>query len=273
MVRYVLTITELAKLKNITSETLRHYDRIDLLKPNYVSESGHRYYSIRQYEKLGTILELKKIGMSLKEIKNYFDNRNFDKSVFMLKNYQKRFEKKLNQQIQLNEILKSKISFLEKIQDLPQMESVFETDFPERYIITFGKKSGDLEEHAMAFTKLENHIHEQVPILASDRVGVLAEQNILIKNDQLVPAVPMMIVSPQYADKQYLQTVPAGKYVCMYYKNGTLEKYDKSFEIIKKYIYEHKYRITGPILQFYKLDVTLTNDRSETILEVQIAVK
>ena len=59
----------------------------------------------------------------------------------------------------------------------------------------------------------------------------------------------------------------------MYYKNGTLEKYDKSFEIIKKYIYEHKYRITGPILQFYKLDVTLTNDRSETILEVQIAVK
>ena len=70
MVRYVLTITELAKLKNITSETLRHYDRIDLLKPNYVSESGHRYYSIRQYEKLGTILELKKIGMSLKEIKN-----------------------------------------------------------------------------------------------------------------------------------------------------------------------------------------------------------
>lgn len=75
MVRYLLSISELAKLKNITSETLRHYDRIDLLKPDYVTKSGRRMYSIRQYEKLGTILELRAIGMSLHEIQEYFNNR------------------------------------------------------------------------------------------------------------------------------------------------------------------------------------------------------
>lgn len=52
MARYVLSISELAKLKNITTETLRHYDRIGLLKPDYVTESGRRMYSIRQYERL-----------------------------------------------------------------------------------------------------------------------------------------------------------------------------------------------------------------------------
>ena len=36
MARYVLSITELAKLKKITSETLRHYDRIGLLKPDHI---------------------------------------------------------------------------------------------------------------------------------------------------------------------------------------------------------------------------------------------
>ena len=42
MARYVLSITELAKVKKITSETLRHYDRIGLLKPDHISESGHQ---------------------------------------------------------------------------------------------------------------------------------------------------------------------------------------------------------------------------------------
>ena len=86
MRKYVLTISELAKLRNTTSETLRHYDRIGLLKPVYVSDGGHRYYSIRQYEKLGTILELKEMGMSLEEIKEYFENRNLRKYLQEAKN-------------------------------------------------------------------------------------------------------------------------------------------------------------------------------------------
>ena len=76
MARYILSISEFAKLKNITTETLRHYDRIGLLKPAYVTKSGRRMYSIRQYERLGTILELRAIGMTLNEIQEYFDNRN-----------------------------------------------------------------------------------------------------------------------------------------------------------------------------------------------------
>ena len=58
----IISITEMAKLRKITTETLRHYDRIGLLAPAY---TGYRYYSITQYEKLGTIRELKNLGMSL----------------------------------------------------------------------------------------------------------------------------------------------------------------------------------------------------------------
>ncbi|MEH7531769.1 MerR family DNA-binding transcriptional regulator, partial [Priestia megaterium] len=46
----------MAKLRGVTTETLRHYDRIGLFKPFYVDENtGYRYYSIFQYEVLGTI--------------------------------------------------------------------------------------------------------------------------------------------------------------------------------------------------------------------------
>lgn len=273
MVKYVLSISELAKLKNITSETLRYYDRIGLLKPDYTSESGRRYYSIRQYERLGTILELRQAGMSLNMIQEYLDNRNFQKSLSMLEEYQREFERKLQEQMQLNEALLRKLAFLRSLSDLPQMETVFEMEFPIRYMVTFGKEAGDREEHAMAFTKLENYIREKIPILASDRVGVIADERLLVPNDQLIPAVPMLLVSPEKADTTYLREIPSGKYVCMYYKNGVLEKYDRCFEKIKQYIQEKNYRICGKILQIYKIDVTLTNNAEETVLEIQIPVQ
>lgn len=273
MARYVLSISELAKLKNITSETLRHYDRIGLLKPDYVDQKGYRYYSIRQYERLGTILELRKIGMSLNEIQEYFNNRNFQKSITMLEEYQSKFEKKLLEMQALNETLMQKLDFLRSLDELPKMETVFEEEFPVRYMVTFGKECGDREEHAMAFTRLENYIKEKIPIIASDRVGVFADERLLIPDKKLIPAVPMLLVSPKYADDTYLKRIPSGKYVCMYYKNGILEKYDPSFEIIKAYIRDKGYEIAGDIFQIYKIDVTLTNDPEETVLELQIPVR
>ena len=68
----LLSITELARLRKVTSETLRHYDRVGLIKPDYVDpQTRYRYYSIRQYERLGTIKELRALGLSIDEIKDY----------------------------------------------------------------------------------------------------------------------------------------------------------------------------------------------------------
>lgn len=271
--RYMLSISELAKLNNITSETLRYYDRIGLIRPDMVSKGGRRLYSIRQYERLGTILELRAVGMSIKEIEKYFQNRNVQKSIELLEQYQKKFEKKINEEIALNESMKRKIAFLQTLESLPEPEIVFEEEFPVRYALSFGVEAGDREEHAMAFTKLQGYINEKIPIIASDRVGVFADEKILIPSKELIPAVPMILVSPQYADEKYLKEIPAGKYVCMYYKNGTLEKYDESFEKIKRYLVEERYQICGKILQLYKIDVTLTDNREETLLEIQIPVR
>ena len=39
------SIQELARLSGVTSRTLRWYDRIGLLKPSRIAESGYRYYA------------------------------------------------------------------------------------------------------------------------------------------------------------------------------------------------------------------------------------
>lgn len=272
MKKKYLTVSELAKLRNTTAETLRYYDRIGLLKPEYISEdTGYRYYSIRQYEKLGTILELRSLQMPLEQIIEYFNNRNLKKSVELLHKYQLKLEEDIKKYVSLNEVLKNKINFINTLDSI-ELNKVVLNKFSDRYMISFGEQAGGKEAHAYAYTKLETCLNNEIaPILASDRVGIYTDERILEKNDEYIPAYPMLIVKND-ADNKYIKKIPGGIYACMYYSNGALEKYDKSFEIIKKFITDNNLKITGNILQIYKIDVTLTNDRKETIMEIQIPV-
>lgn len=272
MKKRYLTVSELAKLRNTTAETLRYYDRINLLKPEYVSEeTGYRYYSIRQYEKLGTILELRALQMPLEQIVEYFNNRNLKKSAELLQKYQLKLEENIKKFMALNEVLKDKIDFIGSLDQL-ELNTVFLHELPDRYMISFGEQAGSKEAHAYAYAKLESCLNNEVaPILATDRVGVYADERLLEETDEFIPSYPMLLVRNN-TDNPYVKKIPGGTYACMHYANGTLEKYDKSFEIIKKYISENNMRINGNILQIYKVDVTLKNDRNETIMEIQIPV-
>ena len=74
MKRY--TIGKMAKLNNVTEQTLRLYDKMGLFKPAYVDEhNGYRLYDIGQSARLDIIQYLKNLGMTLKEIKEIFDSK------------------------------------------------------------------------------------------------------------------------------------------------------------------------------------------------------
>ena len=58
-------IGTVAKLFHLSVSSLRHYEDIGLLKPEYVSpESGYRYYSARQFEVLSSIRALDEITLT-----------------------------------------------------------------------------------------------------------------------------------------------------------------------------------------------------------------
>jgi len=65
------SIGALSKIVGISTDTLRYYDEIGLLKPARTSkETGYRYYADDQAATLARIMELKHYGFSLNEIKN-----------------------------------------------------------------------------------------------------------------------------------------------------------------------------------------------------------
>ena len=270
----LLSITELAKLRQVTSETLRYYDRIGLITPDYVDpQTRYRYYSIRQYEKLGTIKELRQLGMSIHDITDYFSGRNSSKSHQLLLHQLELLEEEIRKQQLLSEILRRKLHFLSEITPPPPVDKVFCRAFPQRYMITFGEPAGGSREHAFAFTRLERYLDEVAPILASDRIGVYADWHLLEPSDDYIPAVPMIFVERDAIESEHKRTIPPGDYLCMNYRRGELERYHPSFARLHTYMAEHGWVLNGMIFQFYKIDVTLTSDPDETLMEIQVPVR
>ena len=69
-------IGEIAELFDLNIRTLRYYDQIDLVKPEFTDpSSGYRYYSTAQFEPLNTIRYLRDLGMSLDDIRSFLRGR------------------------------------------------------------------------------------------------------------------------------------------------------------------------------------------------------
>ena len=64
-----LTSGQFAKMAKVSVRTVRFYDKQNILKPSYVSETGSRYYTAEDLVKLQQILLYKYLGFSLDEIK------------------------------------------------------------------------------------------------------------------------------------------------------------------------------------------------------------
>ncbi|MBD2867369.1 MerR family transcriptional regulator [Paenibacillus arenilitoris] len=68
MKKPLLTVNDIVQITGITGRTLHYYDRIHLFKPTHLTEKGYRLYDRSSLEKLQTILFLKELDFSLKEI-------------------------------------------------------------------------------------------------------------------------------------------------------------------------------------------------------------
>lgn len=62
-------VKEMAKLTNVSTQTLHHYDRIGLLKPSIRLPNNYRLYSEQDLLKLQQIIALKFFGFKLSQIK------------------------------------------------------------------------------------------------------------------------------------------------------------------------------------------------------------
>ncbi len=114
-----LKIGEFSQMMQVTVKTLRHYEQKGLLLPDEVDEwTGYRYYCIDQMQKLNSIRELQRLGFSLEEIKDLYDDHSHKPSIDQLS------EKIDDTERQLKQLLARRAQLLEWRGSLKEMNSM-----------------------------------------------------------------------------------------------------------------------------------------------------
>ena len=203
------SVGEAAKAVHTTSETLRHYDRIGLVKPSRKDEwTNYRYYTEQDIVRLNTVRALQLMDLPLKEIKKVLEYDDLEKIVDFLAQAEKKADEKIAAlQYSKSKIQLAKAGYERKLQGKQKSGKTFIKDYPERVILL----SDTLEMPTL--DNLRNylsHFYDKVtPALKEqfsfeDLAGIYTENGI----------TRLFAACIRYVEIDGLKTLPKGKYLC-----------------------------------------------------------
>ena len=136
MMKY-FSVGEAARAVHTTSETLRHYDRIGLVKPSKKDEwTNYRYYTEQDIVRLNTVRALQLMDLPLQEIKKVLEYDDLEKIVDFLAQAEKKADEKIAAlQYSKSKIQLAKADYEKKLQMRKNPRGAFIKDFPERVIL------------------------------------------------------------------------------------------------------------------------------------------
>lgn len=229
-----LTIGQMAKLNHVTEQTLRFYDKINLLTPDTVdTETGYRYYSIGQIAYLDMIQYMKSLGMKLKDIKKQLETRDpsMIKSILSQKSSQIDTEIHLLQQ-QKRAIERTLQSYRHYETAPPDGTMVLEY-IPERriYSIDAGMNFYDygIEVYEEMLRKLKDSlISNKLPQIYFCNAGtILSQEN--LEQRKFYSSKIFVLVDRDFVADQLTETIPENTYLCIY-----CNEFDKEKEYISR---------------------------------------
>lgn len=274
MTEHYYTIGEVAKLANLSVQTLRYYDQIDLFKPAYTdSASNYRYYKDSQIFYLDIIKSLKYIGTSLEDIKKALMLTPEELLVF-LEQQEQRLEEKISR---LNEVkytlLKTKKQMQEQI-DIPIFGEVytrFEEEMPILQVTTTElTPTSSTNTYYSILTKI---IENEGSVLNSRYGCIYPLAHYKDVNDIYYDAIFTPLLTERRFSKlttNMKQTiVPAGKYACIAFIYHP-DTYFTFYEKLKKYVDAHQTAFESTVYELY-MPATLTDEQEKKfIVELKI---
>lgn len=199
------TIGEAAAEANMTTETLRHYDRVGLVKPSRKDEwTNYRYYTKQDIVRLMTVRSLQQMDLPLKEIKQVLEYDSLGKIIAFLETA----EKKADEKIALLQDGKAKIRLA--IADYERIllgrkskESAFVEHMPQRVILL----SDTMETPSVdVLWNYLSHFNDKIPsdlkkyFSFEDLAGIYTENGVS----------RLFAVCRSYADTEDLKVLPEG---------------------------------------------------------------
>ena len=203
------SVGETAKAVHTTIETLRHYDRIGLVKPSKKDNfTNYRYYTEQDIVRINTVRALQQMDLPLQKIREVLEFHDLEKIIDFLVAAEKRADEKMA----LLEYSKAKIQLAKsdyenKLRGHIPTEGIAIKYFPERVILL----SDTLETPAIDnlwsylkhfYGKIEPSLKEQFSF--EDMAGIYTENGLS----------KMFAVCIRYENIDGLKVLPKGNYLC-----------------------------------------------------------
>lgn len=204
------SISEAAKAVHTTSETLRHYDRIGLVKPSKKDEwTQYRYYTEQDIVRLNTVRALQQMDLPLKEIKRVLEYDDLEKIVDYLAQAEKKADAKIAAlQYSKTKIQLAKANYESKLPDGQKNNGIFLKAFPARVIML----SETLERPSLdTLWNYHRHFYKAIDPCVKDRFTFADAAGIYTENGRS----QMFAVCIRYTQTDAVKVLPAGNYLCI----------------------------------------------------------
>ena len=282
----MLKIGEFAWLSQVTVETLRHYDRIDLLKPVHLDRfTGYRYYSLDQLPRLNRILALKDLGLPLKEIARLLDQEitaNEIRDILEVK------QAELNSQIQEIEKclarVETRLKHIDMEGKMPDHEVLLKT-VDAQLIASVRERISSWDQDVVGptmtrmFDEVEKHVcgHKEDfagPGIALYHEGQFIHRGVKEEDIDVETVAPINRQVPE-SERVTVRELPKAQ-VAYAVHHGDFSGLPRAKQAVFAWIEENGYRRTGPIREVYlhfHPDHEANADSPHHITEIQFPVE
>ena len=267
----LFTIGEMAKLFQMNIRTLRYYDEIGLVHPEETDErTGYRFYSTRQFERLNTIKYLRTLGMPLKKISLFFQNRDVQILEGLLREQQEEIQKQIEVLCQMERKLQYRLQDLKDATETVD-EGIQEVCYGKRQIAFLRKEIPLGEDLEYSIRELECG-YDLNPVMFLGKVGVsISKENMMNRQFENFSGIFVLLEEEDHytGAEQYLEE---GIYLTRRF-TGTHSQAREHYLKLLDYMKEKGYRCQGASVEITLIDSGFTNDVSQYVTEIEIPIK
>ncbi|MFE7083168.1 MerR family transcriptional regulator [Priestia megaterium] len=261
-----LTTGEFASYVGVKKDTLFYYDKINLFKPAGKLLNGYRYYTYDQIKSFSTLRSLRNLGLSIKELKEYFSSRNTHKFVQMAKQQTIIAEKEIEKMLHIQRFFKQIILTEEEIRGI-EIGKVYIKEVEEKHIHLSNETSNVGMNTIEEWSEQYKHFGKQVDLQVPAPIGSLLRKDTLIQ--ERFERVDHLF---SYSELETEHLRPEGLYA-IYYHEGSYKNIELSYLYVTNFIKTQGYSIAGDAYEEYLYDSMKTNNEEEFLTKISIQVK
>lgn len=266
----LFSIGQMAKLFDMSIQTLRYYDQIGLLRPEFVNEStGYRYYSSRQFERLNTIKYLRTLDVPLERIAAFFKDRDVNLMRGIFTDQLRSVEKKQQELALIERKIRNRISQIDEATKTPlgEIEAVW---LPERRIVSLAECFSPAADLEPLIRDLSNRSRLDNAIFLG-KVGVSVSKSALEEGSFERLSSVFVCIEEEDNYEGETETIPSGTFLQVRFR-GTHRDAAPVYAQLLEYASSNGITVCGGSVETTLIDAGMTSDESHYVTEIQIPV-